>query len=62
MVGSMDDNPPVILSSDDYEFCLVGYPNDGFAVYRTSRRTVSKDYLLTRLRIIAEAIENSTRE
>lgn len=57
MAGSMDDNPPVILFSDDYEFCIVGYPGEGFACYRSREKNIDKHYLVTRLRTIANAIE-----
>lgn len=57
MAGSMDDHPPVILSADDYEFCLVGYAGDSFACYRSTRSNLTKDRLLARLRTIMDALE-----
>lgn len=59
MAGSMDDNPPVILFSDDYDFCVVGYPGEGFACYRSLKSDVLKSHVVTRLRTIADAIEQS---
>ena len=53
----MDDNPPVILFSDDYEFCLVGYTGENFACYRSTKMDISKERLLTRLRHIVAALE-----
>lgn len=53
----MDDNPPVILFSDDYEFCLVGYKGDNFACYRSTAADIDKEGLLTRLRVIVAALE-----
>ena len=55
----MDDNPPVILFSDDYEFCVVGYPENAFTCYRSKAKDINKDYIVTRLRTIADAIERS---
>ena len=59
MAGSMDDNPPVILFSDDYEFCLIGYTGDSFACYRSTGMSISKERLLTRLRNVIAAIEQT---
>lgn len=59
MAGSMDDHPPVILGTNDYEFCIVGYPEKGFACYRSVRGGITKERLLTRLRTIIAAIEQT---
>lgn len=62
MAGSMDDNPPVILFSDDYEFCVVAYPGRGFACYRSLKKDIDKQHLVTRLRSIADDIESCIDE
>jgi hypothetical protein len=55
----MDDHPPVIISADEYEFCLVGYEGDSFVCYRSTKKKIDKDVLLTRLRKIIKAIEQT---
>lgn len=58
----MDDNPPVILFSEDYEFCIVGYPGEGFACYRSLKADVDKTHVASRLRTIADAIDSIVEE
>lgn len=59
MPGSMDDDPPVIIGSDEYDFALIVKPV-GVQLYRSSvNRLIDRPEVVARLREIADAIEQS---
>lgn len=59
MAGSMDADPPVIIASNEYDFALVVKPRGVQLYCSTTNRVIDKPEIVTRLREIAEAIEDS---
>ena len=59
MPGSMDDDPPVVIASNEYDFALIVKPV-GVQRYRSSaNRLIDRPEVVARLREIADAIEQS---
>ena len=56
--GSQDDHPPRIIAGSEYEFVAIAQ-HDGHYELVTSKQsqTVSKTYVVARLRDIADRIE-----
>lgn len=60
--GSRDNNPPVMLFPDDYEFAAIGHPGNNFAVYCSRQSGITKLEIVARLRDIANHIEASEKQ